>query len=310
MRKVLTLCTLVLILITFSSCEYGVEQLGNYTSNPFLNPIELNSENKVFMNIKFSTISDVHIGKDDEDNEITLEDQLSVYQEYLQNEKPEFILNLGDFFDHSPKDYVLYESHKKYFNDIKMLYTMGNHDIAKNLLTEDSIINHSTLYSQSLQSYTYTVDGITLRIYKLDNSIRTYYKQQIAWLEEALKQDDSEYKIFIQHIPLTPNPSDYSIAWLCLADSAERNSIIRLMAKYDVGLVMAGHHHLGDTLTKISKHSTELMVENFAFTKFPPIATPGTFYDCSFNFQTGQLLIQAYGSTDGNKINKTYSIQL
>lgn len=315
MRKLLPIILTLLLLFSFLSCDTESSIFGTYKKNPFIDKVELNKDNTDDNVIQFSMITDVHIGKDKTSTSVwPLIPLLEKYKEYLDNNTDnnvEFILNLGDLLDNGYEDAKYMDESMPYFNDVPFIYTMGNHDRSNTLFENVDFSKYPNIYPQTMQCYTYTAsNGKSLSIYKLENSRRTYTKQQLKWLEEALILDDSDYKVFIGHIPLVAYIDNTNSTSFAISDIAERNEITRLMKEYGVNVTFAGHHHKGKFHTIFTETTSEVVLSSFHKSDRKAVPTIGHFYDCIFDFESGELEVQAYLTENGEMDDINYKLYL
>lgn len=310
MKHILLITITLLLIFAFSSCV-AEEDLPN----PFLDQIELNKNETLDTSLHFSMITDVHLGRELRDLTEPVAPYLDNYQEYLNNENPEFILNLGDLFDEGKNDYSKFSDYISHFNDIPQVYVVGNHDGLKSLVQDTTIMNQENFYASPMESYTYTAGDKKLSIYKLETSKyinknrvkRMYTMKQLEWLNEALASDDADYKIFIQHIPFSYQPQD-DFNWYYMGYENEREMMNQIMNDHNIKLLMLGHHHDGDVVSDIADNTEEFILGSFH--EMTNIDKPrGFYYDCSLDFNTGLLTIDAYRSKD-KSFFKTYSFNL
>ena len=271
MRKALIIFS---VLLAFSCTVPGSITEG-IVSNPFIKAIDLSApgvlvtgvQNGVLIGHPYGTerdpdrllfpfVTDVHT--DRKDSYVTeFKDEFIGFLK--ENDFP-FVVCLGDLSDTG--DYTedgtweFISNAGKHANG-NFIYTIGNHerhihdagfwdDYSRILVPEG--------YSPRMARYEYG----PLSIYKLDDSTRVYGKAQLEYLETALAEDDSPYKIFIAHINNTTGGyPDQSMIITGLADIAERNRIYRLMDQYGVSLLLTGHHHRGNIAYRLGEGSSE-----------------------------------------------------
>ena len=113
----------------------------------------------------------------------------------------------------------------------------GNNDTGRNLFQAYLALDNR------YYSFTY---GNT-RFVVLDSNL-TFNEgsEQIEWLENTLKENNSLWTIVVFHIgPYVSTLPDYS-------QKKFRGTVVPVLEKYDVDLVINGHNHLYDRTTKIN----------------------------------------------------------
>lgn len=290
MKKAILLFLAVLLFAV--SCRLEKLPLADYTSNPFLTKKSLSTE--VVSQVSFSAITDVHVGR--KINNYKRFDQN--YFDFLAEKNYPFIIQLGDFTD----DGTFGDEAKKLIDDaidassstVSFINVLGNHD-RHNLA---SIWNNDENFMiAEAYSYGKTSDGRDLlTIYKLDNTTRTIGIDQFEYLEEALKEDNSEYKIFIAHeIVASGGTFDMSLILFGL-NVEDQTKMYKLMNKYKVGLILTGHHHIGNIEYHFDSTHGECNLAAFHQRKTQPFEfeSLGYWYDVTLDADSGKLTITPY----------------
>lgn len=289
----------LLALLLLSSCTIQLaKDIFDYDENPFLNP-ETIAEPHEDGTIRFLAFSDLHINRSATQSNVTerYEEIMNVIE--CDENEFDFILNLGDLNDSGD----INETHFVEFiealaaSGIPSVNLLGNHELHK---TKDKSIWENFFRKEELYGPVgcYRI-GDSLSIYALDNSQRLFTVKQLQYLEEALTSDDSRYKILIMHENITSGQADdHSSVMMGTADTAERNRIYRLMANYGAGLMLCGHHHMGDIETP-HKGFYELNLAA-AHTCDSFLESEGYYYIGTLDTATGHLTIDCFKSSDSS----------
>ena len=334
--------TVILIALSLFSCKLTFPDsiTSQYDKNPFIEvydvsekrseetkPISLDQVNKIdSKQLRFAVITDVHLGRDRDSNDIRyFHDN---FKSFLDSSSPEFLVCLGDLTDDGQYDGNV----KKFINETSektvedwFVYCIGNHErhiFDYNKWNKENAENDASSgtsgwdlmnFSGTMGHYAY---GDLLSIYKLDNSMRILGQQQLIWLEEALKNDKSKYRIIITHDNITTGGAlDQSLFLTGFADIQERNKLYRIMKEYKVGLVLEGHHHKGNIEYHINDYMGELNLAAYHQRKtFADYESEGYFYEAILDSGTGVLTINGYlaeYTTDSNREpDKTFQFKL
>lgn len=290
MKKILFLISAVLLLI--ASCRLEKLPLSDYTSNPFLTKKSLSTD--VVSQVSFSAITDVHFGRKISNLNWFKEN----YYEFLEEKKYPFIMQLGDFSDDgtfsSGYEDEFISTAKNKSNATAFINVLGNHD-RHNLSSRWN--NDENFMIAEAYSYGKTADGRDLlTIYKLDNTTRTFGIDQFKYLEEALESDNSEYKIFIAHeIVASGGTFDMSLILFGL-NVEDQTKMYKLMNKYKVGLILTGHHHIGNIEYHFDDTHGECNLAAFHQRKTQPFEfeSLGYWYDVTLEEASGKLTITPY----------------
>lgn len=297
-----SLLTLIALLL-FSSCTIQLaKDIFDYDENPFLNP-ETIAEPHEEGTIRFLAFSDLHINRSATQSDVTerYEEIINVIE--CGKDEFDFILNLGDLNDsgdiNEPRFINFIDALSALSaSGIPSVNLLGNHELHK---TKDkSIWENFFRGKEGLHGPVgcYRI-GDSLSIYALDNSQRLFTVKQLQYLEEAIASDESRYKILIMHENITSGQADdHSSVLIGTADTAERNRVYRLMAEYGAGLMLCGHHHMGDIKTP-HKGFYELNLAA-AHTCSSFLESEGYYYIGTLDTATGKLKIDCFKSSDSS----------
>ena len=289
-RKIYSLLILSALLFLSSCTIQLAKDIFDYDENPFLNP-ETIAEPHEDGTIRFLAFSDLHINRSATQGNVTerYEEIMNVIRCGEKEEKFDFILNLGDLNDSGD----INETHFV----IPSVNLLGNHELHK---TKDKSIWENFFREKGLYGPVgcYKI-GDSLSIYALDNSQRLFTVKQLQYLEEALASDDSRYKILIMHENITSGQADdHSSVMMGTADTAERNRIYRLMSDYGAGIMLCGHHHMGDIETPHKGFSELNLAAAHTCDSF--LESEGYYYIGTLDTATGKLTIDCFKSSDSS----------
>ncbi len=295
MKKAILLFSAVLLFAT--ACRLEKLPLSDYTTNPFLTKKSLSTD--VVSQVSFSAITDVHFGREKSMSNLKwFEDN---YYEFLEEKHYPFIMQLGDFSDDGTftsgrEDPFISTAKEKsgITSSANFINVLGNHD-RHNLSPRWN--NDENFMIAEAYSYGKTSDGRDLlTIYKLDNTTRTIGIDQFEYLEEALKEDNSEYKIFIAHeIVASGGTLDMSLILFGL-NVEDQTKMYKLMNKYKVGLILTGHHHIGNIEYHFDDTHGECNLAAFHQRKTQPFEfeSLGYWYDVTLDADSGKVTITPY----------------
>lgn len=306
-RKIFTLLMLSALLLLSSCTIQLAKDIFDYDENPFLNPQTIAEPHEDGI-IRFLAFTDLHINRSTTQANVT--ERYEEIMTVIKSEKDEldFILNLGDLNDSEDVN----EQHFGVFTDalsasgIPSVNLLGNHELhkTKDKSTWENFFRKKELYGPV---GCYRI-GDSLSIYALDNSQRLFTIKQLQYLEEALASDEGRYKILIMHENITSGQADdHSSVMMGTADTAERNRIYRLMADYGAGLILCGHHHMGD-----------IEIPHKGFSEFNLAAahtcdsfweSEGYYYIGTLDTATGKLTIDCFKSSDSS-LYKEYEFNI
>ncbi len=290
MKKILFLLALVLIL--FSSCSLSEERFFEYDSNPFLKK-EIISKAKSDGLISFSLYSDAHYNRDDSNCSWYDEE----YKELLREKRYSFAINIGDIAD----DGIITKEINKKVEEVRdltednfVLVIRGNHDRHNKSPLWDSK-NNNIYRSASAYYYGEKDNRPLLSIYNLDTSTKVIGEKQFSYLEEALKEDNAIYKIIVTHENVTTGSAISPSLVLFGLSSRECNKLYKLMSVYNIGLIIAGHNHIGHVSYHLTPTMGEINLAAFHKRKTNPIQyeSMGYVYDFTLNSKTGEAIITA-----------------
>ena len=280
MKKILLL---VLVVILISCRVIPIWEIANIKSNPFLVEIDLTKTGHKVMPlisdgilntekmdlditvesiIRFPVISDVHSGRDDSGTIFHIES----FMRFLEEGNYPFLVNLGDLIDEGHfEDSEVIDFYSETANMVNgnHIWCIGNHEL-HNETSESFDLLLSSFYpdKETIRMCKYVYGPLS--IYKLDNSLGVFGKEQIDYLENALADDKNPFKIFVAHGNMVSGGHlDHSMIITGMADQREVHRILRLMDKYGVSLIFTGHHHKGNIAYRFSDVSAELNIAAF-----------------------------------------------
>ena len=299
-RKIYSLLILSALLFLSSCTIQLAKDIFDYDENPFLNPQTI-AEPHEDGTIRFLAFSDLHINRSATQGNVTerYEEIINVIRCGKKEEKFDFIMNLGDINDSGD----INETHFVEFienlaaSGIPSVNLLGNHELHK---TKNKSIWENFFRKEELYGPVgcYRI-GDSLSIYALDNSQRLFTIKQLQYLEEALASDDSRYKILIMHENITSGQADdHSSVMMGTADTAERNRIYRLMSDYGAGIMLCGHHHMGDIETPHKGFSELNLAAAHTCDSF--LESEGYYYIGTLDTATGHLTIDCFKSSDSS----------
>ncbi len=206
----------------------------------------------------------------------------------------EFALCLGDATDDSfESEYLTYVRFVEKLDTVYGLTcysVMGNHD------NRGSGTDRWKKHINTPPYYRFVHKGISF--YMLDTSYRTLGKKQMGYLSETIAEDGNQ-KLFCTHFPLYGKPD---LFYFALADTQERNLIIKLMTKNNVGMYLSGHHHKGDVVYQYTDTCTEFIAGAF-HGRDNILEGPARWYVCQYDASRNTLKI-----TRHTKYNSTSSV--
>ncbi len=175
--------------------------------------------------VRFMVVGDTGTGAR-EQNELA-----AVMLRYRQSFPFEFALLMGDnmYGGEKAADYkVKFEDVYKHLLDqkVKFYASLGNHDESNQRFYEHFNMNGEEYYQFKKGQVSF---------YALNSNYMD--KKQLAWLEEKLKGDTSDWKVAFFHHP------PYSSGGKHGSSSGVREVVEPLFVKYGVNVVLAGHEH-------------------------------------------------------------------
>jgi len=289
-RKLLFSVLSLALVFGFVACSVEKTSMvtGAYTSNPFMNPVEISAP--AGDELSFLLISDEHIGKTSGGASHSL---ANLYNFMDEQEFP-FAVSLGDLTD----DGKVTDAVNSFINNMEdrttnnvFLQCVGNHD------RHFYGASYATMLENSHRSMCRYVCG-DLSMYVLDNSTRTFTEKQFVWLEEALKADTSRYKIFFAHENLCAGTNvSHSQVMTGFADVSELNKLFSLMDEYKVGLLFTGHSHHGNEIYD-SPDGNFHEYNICCFVKTSNVFEPGDiWYKVTVNRTNGKTVVEGYNGT-------------
>lgn len=324
MRK-LILPLIFLASLVIPSCMFPDEISSIYKSNPFLDEVRLDevakrnyqgaalSEAPDDGTLRFVVLTDQHYGREKKyPGQIERwDDNFYDFLNRVDGSEYPFIICLGDLSDSGEiTDFVVSHIAEciKATSNGHFIYAIGNHerhsfskDFWDAVSAKDETIDTDAIKNGDFSTMGKYVYKDILSIYKLDSSLRTWGKKQLDWLEEALKQDKSEYRIFITHDNITTGGVfDQSLFVTGYGDIAERNRLYRIMHDYNVGVILTGHHHKGNIEYHMSDYMGELNLAAYHHMKIG-MESEGFWYEFTLDPSTGLLTAQAYLARTGQK---------
>jgi len=289
MRKhVLLLLLLLSLFLTCCNIERDGTVTDSYSSNPFLDAKVIPAP--AGDSLKFLLLSDEHIGRT---NNGATHNLANLYA-FMEAGGFPFAVSLGDLSDDGRRTQEVYD----FISGVKgrttenlFIQCVGNHD-----RHAESSSYADLLEEQHVSMCRYVCGNLSM--YVLDNSMRTFTKQQFTWLEEALKADTSKYKMFFAHenICAGTNLSNTQVM-AGFADVSEMNHLFSLMDKYKVGLILTGHTHSGNEVyDSPSGNYAEYNV--CSFVKTTSIFEPGDmWYTLEVDMTNGKVVVRGYNGT-------------
>lgn len=324
---------MIIISIVLSSCSIvPIWNIAKLRENPFESAIDLSREGHIIgQNVKdgalevenipisltpgslisIPLITDVHVGRSDSGVE---ELDYEAFLSFLEKGDYPFLINLGDLVDQGRLDnseiirFYSLVANKVNGNHI---YVIGNHE-----LHDESPERFDTLLSamhpgkETARMARYTFGPLS--IYKLDNSLGAFGKEQLEYLEETLRKDESKYKIFIAHVNVaTGRTGDHSFVITGMSDQREVHRIMRLMDEYGVSLLLTGHHHKGNIEYHYTESAGEFNAASFhrrdTLTNFE---SKGYFYILEIDTLKNEIRIVQYMSQSAQKTGEVFTFPL
>ena len=254
--------------------------------------------------VEFALVTDVHIGMSDTDSGVHQRED--AYLSFIEGKDFPFMVCLGDIVD----DGDLYDSRVIDFitsaaaeTNGNYVMVLGNHDRREySQSTIDKFL--SEFNSGRMEKLVFD----QLSMYKLDNSLRTFGKEQLVYLEEALSDDENPVKLILAHENLIPGAHlDTSIFYVGTGDTAERNRLYRIMKENGAGVIFTGHLHAGNKVTKVTSTMGEFNAA--ACVDEDTVDGNGYFYTVKVSFTDKEVLITSYDAKTGEK-EKEYTYKL
>lgn len=305
MRKIFLLTIFCLL---FVSCTVPFIEPYSFTYNPFIvNKLDISSESNVD-SISFSLVADSHYGRA---KSTFFNDE---YYKFLEENRYPFIIHLGDFTDTG----VITDSDMEFLykaqslTSLNRLYvTLGNHD-RHNLDSRWDSSNQTMFTSAACYYYGKTEDSRPLlAIYKIDTSADTIGWKQFEHLEKALEKETAVYRIIVSHENVAIGNRLSPTMVIFGLSSDECNKLYALMEKYNVGLILSGHNHMGNIEYHLTDTIGELNLAAFhrKITKPVQYESMGYWYDFTLDAETGEVTINGYLAENGKK-DRTFTFFL
>lgn len=316
MKKIVLLLFIPLL---FVSCLLPEENNQELKANPFSNPIIVDNSSD---SVSFALISDEHVRKEKYDNKIKRYD--GNFYSFLEDNNFPFVLSLGDFSDDGSVSSETIEFREEILKRTRYLIeALGNHDrhtfkyksedivslIDKGILKND---NWKITYADYVEQNGYTTGcykvGDNLSIYVLDTSRRIPSNKQLKWLKNALKEDNSKYRIAITHTNIiSGTEANQTLFFSGFADIEIANKLLSIFKEGGISLVLTGHTHSAD-VSIISDDYQEANLSAY-FYKDSPFESEGTFYKGEVNFNEGIFYLTEYRAKN-KSIVRTESFKL
>ncbi len=168
----------------------------------------------------------------------------------------DFILNAGDMCDNG-KNFNQWGMALNTYQDLNLntsvFFTSGNHE--NNTGAMGRYFNYTALKDGEAQAITgeyYSFNYANAHFTVLDTNDATkdgLGQEQLAWLENDLKNTDAKWKFVLMHKSLYSAGSHATDAEVV----AMRGQLVRLFAEYGVHMVFAGHDHTYTTTMLVDK---------------------------------------------------------
>ena len=202
----------------------------------------------------FVQIADPQLGycSKAKDLEFTVDNYRRVI-DIVNDMKPAFVVVSGDMV-HRHKNKAHVEAYrqmlKRFDPSIPVFHIPGNHDMPK--MEEGSVKQYMDQFGYDRFSFEYggyAFIGFNSNPMVLEGeAAQKMAKEEYQWLEKQLKQYKGKPIFVFVHHPLTVaegTPIKHKSAW----DEPWRTDFAKLMAKYGVKAIFAGHTHYGETNT-------------------------------------------------------------
>lgn len=323
---------IIMIALCLLSCEPASRIAGKLESNPFSEAVDLESiscsvsgevEDGVLIAtpgyetikyngsgiISFPLFTDVHVLREDEDSGILeYRDELL---SFLEGGDYPFAVNLGDTLDSggfSDKETLDFLTRASDSVNGRLLYAIGNHELhAETGESFDRFFSSLRPGHECVRMMRYVYGPLS--IYKLDNSKRTFGLEQLLYLEEALREDESPYKIFIAHGSVASGGRfDQTLAIFGI-DPEEANMLYRLMDEYGVSMIFTGHNHKGNILYRFADDMAEFNAAA-EHGRDVPYESKGSWYVVEIDTLENEIRINEYSAKNGEKTGQVFTSSL
>ena len=248
----------------------------------------------------FVMFADPHIGRSDSG----VTEHTEEFLRFLDDNPGafQFAVCLGDLIDNGD----IYSNEGEAFIEAvgertkgNFIYVLGNHDIHSHsgaewdeqfhvLVSPDKAVTRMMRYSYGGVSF-----------YKLDNSTRVMGKEQLRWLEDALKKDPNSYRIFLAHEVVTTGGELDQTLFLFGMEAGESMNLYRIMRDNGVSMIFTGHHHKGNITYEFDDFSEfNAAALHERTTSFSEFESRGYWYTVNINPDTEKLTLTTYVVTD------------
>ena len=324
---------ILLTLFILTSCHITpIWEIADLNSNPFLIAEDLSKNGHIITEsakngvletkdktlnidtdkniIQIPFFSDAHVGR----NDSGVIESFNEFISFLKDGQYPFLINLGDLVDQSKlSDPAVLKFYTETANHVNgnHLYVIGNHELhLESSSSFDRFFSSLNPDRETMRMGRYVYGSLS--IYMLDNSHGVFGREQLQYLEEALKKDNSKVKIFIAHVNVASGRApDHSFIITGMSDQREVHRIMRLMENYGVSLLLTGHHHKGN----IEYHFTENTGEFNAAAlhrrdTILDIESKGYFYLLEIKPYEKVIDIIQYSTETGEKTGKVFSFAI
>ena len=311
MKKIIYILALSLLL---SSCRIPESIMAEYDSNPFLDRKEIRVDNST---IVFFT--DAHIGRERNKSDVIRYDEN--FLSFIDEGRYDVVISGGDMAN----DGEMTDALKDFIRKIKgtsslYLETKGNHDrhsynyqgfdmpsfLLNSLFRADVHLTYPDLLDSEYEidstgNYLVSTPDGDISIYILDNSLRSFSSRQLSWFEEALRKDNTDFKIVVMHGNVVSGGAfDQSLFMTGMGDEGEVSRFIEICQKGRVSLVLTGHHHKGNILYGDGKGYTEINAAAYHRTD-SVFESRGWWYTISLDREKKEITIDGYDAESKSK---------
>lgn len=227
--------------------------------------------------VRFAVIGDNGTGERPEQE---VADQM---QRYWSVVKFNFVTMNGDniYGGHRPQDFKLkfeVPYQQLLSEDVKFYASLGNHD-------DPALEENYKPYNMGGNRY-YTFRKGPVQFFALDSNYMD--PQQLAWVEDKLKNSDAKWKICYFHHPLFTSAKFHG------PDVDLRNQLMPLLTKYGVNVVMSGHEHVYERI-KPQQGIYFFLVGNSGELRFNNIRKPNDLELVGFDTDRTFMLMEISG---------------
>ena len=311
MKKIIYILALSLLL---SSCRIPESIMAEYDSNPFLDRKEIRVDNST---IVFFT--DAHIGRERNKSDVIRYDEN--FLSFIDEGRYDVVISGGDMAN----DGEMTDALKDFIRKIKgtsslYLETKGNHDrhsynyqgfdmpsfLLNSLFRADVHLTYADLLDSEYEidstgNYLVSTPDGDISIYILDNSLRSFSSRQLSWFEEALRKDNTDFKIVVMHGNVVSGGAiDQSLFMTGMGDEGEVSRFIEICQKGRVSLVLTGHHHKGNILYGDGNGYTEFNAAAYHRTD-SVFESRGWWYTLSVDREKKEITIDGYDAESKSK---------